>query len=382
MRQFGCPLGIELMLEEPAGFGRGERELVGEHFRRGEAAAGQAGLQIVEPHGERLLDNGMGDRRLADAEGIGKGPVEMLGHLQGGVEFLDQEGPGLGFDDVIDRPFPVQALRQQPVEIGFGILAQTLEGKADGPVADFFHGRPLQVIAQARMAHENDGEGPMAGHRLHQALEAGQGAAAQIVGVINDEDDRLAGTLEGRPQQTLTPLGLRGHGLGRIVRHVQKQGRDQNVQVDPVLGDRQRAGKAHPRLSGIAFFQMLDQGGLADPVCLQGRDTAPCREMSLLEIGRADLHGGNNLTISLEITPPDLPGLPAVRAPEALRPPRGGERPIDRRAGHTVQACRAIDESPTTRIPRGEGRQTAVQIKQGLRRKATAAHADTAFNSF
>ncbi len=121
------------------GLGRGERELVGEHFRRGGAAAGQAGIQIVEPHGECILDNGMGDRRLADAEGIGKGPVEMLGHLQGGVECLDQEGPGLGFDDVIDRPFPVQALRQQPVEIGFGILAQTFEGKADGPVADVFH---------------------------------------------------------------------------------------------------------------------------------------------------------------------------------------------------------------------------------------------------
>ena len=43
MRQFGCPLGIELMPEEPAGFGRGERELVGEHFRRGIAAAGQVG---------------------------------------------------------------------------------------------------------------------------------------------------------------------------------------------------------------------------------------------------------------------------------------------------------------------------------------------------
>ncbi len=42
MRQFGRPLGIELMLEEPAHLGLGKRELVGEPFRRGVAAAGQA----------------------------------------------------------------------------------------------------------------------------------------------------------------------------------------------------------------------------------------------------------------------------------------------------------------------------------------------------
>ena len=126
------------------------------------------------------------------------------------------------------------------------------------------------------LSHEHDRQlAPAGGDDLHQPLEAIQRVAVDVVGLIDEQHDRLPGFSYHLLEQALAPFGLGGRFQVGVAGDVEKERHDQVWQRHPRFVDREAARDDDVLVGGDVVLQPVHHHGLAGPDGTADRHQAP-----------------------------------------------------------------------------------------------------------
>ncbi len=216
--------------------------------------AGQGRLQVVQLARQHGLDQRGRDRLLAGLVTRFQRQGQVQLDLQRCAQLRGQDIDCLAVQNRLGIGVRGRAGAKQPQDVLALAAGDAIEREDIGPVADFLHGRAAQIVAQLRMAGQ-DNRQPAACvlDHFHQALEADEGVSVQVVRLVDEQCHRPLSLFDDFLQFPLALLALFGDLYLLVLRQVVVERRNQGGQLDAVLFHGQRLCDGH----AVLVFQNL-----------------------------------------------------------------------------------------------------------------------------